>query len=134
MSPSDNETDQTTEKETPFLAPENMEFVHCPECYGEMAADTPVCPHCGMAPHADEQQKNKIVHIIWVLLIGLGATTILAGFIFDFTGPGMIAGGFLLLAASLIKRFIGVTVGINGRFSHLFPLPRHWYTSSYTTI
>jgi len=106
MNPSDNETDQTTEKEIPFLAPENMEFVHCPECYGEVAADALVCPHCDMASQADEQPKNKAVHALWILLIGLGATAIVAGFILDFTGPGMIIGGFLLLAASLIKRFI----------------------------
>ena len=101
------------EKEVPFLAPENIEYVICPECYGEMAMDAPVCPHCGAAHNADmhdddadTKPKNKIVHIIWILLIGLGASVILAGLAFDFTGPGMIAGGFLLLAASLIKRFV----------------------------
>ena len=101
-----SENKPETETELPFLAPENIEFVHCPECYGEMPSDASVCPHCGAAAHADEQEKNKLVYILWIILIGLGAAIILAGLLFDFTGQGMIIGGFLLLAASLIKRFV----------------------------
>ena len=108
-----NENESESEKEIPFLAPENVKYVHCPECYGEMPADALVCPHCGAAHNADmhgddadTKPKNKIVHIIWIVLIGLGAVAILGGFLLEFTGPGMIVGGFLLLTASLIKRFV----------------------------
>ncbi len=101
-----NQNDNDIEHETPFLAPESMEFVHCPECYGEIAKHSPTCPHCGAVANSDGKPKNQTIYILWVFLIGLGAVTILAGLLLDFAGPGMIIGGFLLLAASLIKRFV----------------------------
>ena len=103
---SKNENENESEKAIPFLAPENMAFVHCPECYGEMAADAIVCPHCGATPDGDVKQKSKTAYYLVVLLIGLGAAVILAGLFLDFAGPAMIVGGVLLLAASLIKRFV----------------------------
>ena len=114
MSKNENESENETPfKEGTFLAPESVKYVLCPECYGEMPRQTAVCPHCGAAHNADKHSddadtkpKNKIVHIIWIVLIGLGAAAILGGFLIDFTGQGMIVGGFLLLAASLIRRFV----------------------------
>ncbi len=106
----DNDTHQhDAEKITPFLAPENMEYVICPECYGKMAKDALVCPHCGGTlsdgvPH-DDAPKNKMIHYVWMALIGLGAIVIIAGLLIGFAGPSMIIGGILLLAASLTKRF-----------------------------
>lgn len=101
-----NENEREVEKEVPFLAPENMAFVHCPECYGEMPADAPACPHCGMAPHedSDSQQKKSPFYTLTMILIGLGAAVIFAGLSFNFAGPGMLIGGVLLLIASFTKR------------------------------
>ena len=104
-----SKNEDETKQEDPFLARESMDYVHCPECYGEMMVDAPVCPHCG-ATHSDTtdtntKQQNKPIYYLMLFLIGSGAAIILAGLFFDFVGVGMIIGGVLLLAASLIKRF-----------------------------
>lgn len=97
-----SENKNESEKEARFLAPESVEYVLCPECYGEMEAEAVVCPHC----NANVKSKNKIPYILMLFFGGFGAIVILTGVIFEFPGPAMIVGGFLLLAASLVKRFV----------------------------